>query len=130
MYEVHRTVAICSVRYVQCLPRGDKKFLQLVSRACSARPVMPRDSRGNFIYDLFYCLKGDSMSKQKFEVGQLVKLKSGGPDMTVSSLHKRFPGDERAAVDCQWFGGKKLERGHFDVDTLVIATASAEVAKK
>jgi uncharacterized protein YodC (DUF2158 family) len=43
----------------------------------------------------------------KFQVGDIVRLKSGGPEMTV----------ERALVGseyrCQWFAGKKLESGDF-----------------
>ena len=50
---------------------------------------------------------------QGFEVGNIVKLKSGGPEMTVrgwSDLHKGY--------SCQWFAGKKLEQGHFPLDSL------------
>jgi uncharacterized protein YodC (DUF2158 family) len=48
-----------------------------------------------------------------FAVGSIVKLKSGGPDMTVKqwdSYHKVFI--------CQWFAGKKLEQGSFQADSL------------
>lgn len=52
------------------------------------------------------------MSK-KFETGQLVKLKSNGPEMTVRtfSVHQE-------AYQCQWFAGKKLEQGYFPEDSL------------
>jgi uncharacterized protein YodC (DUF2158 family) len=43
--------------------------------------------------------------------GEIVHLKSGGPDMTVQSLD----GDH---VWCQWFGGRKLERGRFPIVSL------------
>lgn len=53
------------------------------------------------------------MSNQgNFSTGDIVKLKSGGPNMTVqsalSSNHYR----------CQWFAGKKLERGDFPENSL------------
>ena len=52
-----------------------------------------------------------------FNVGDLVQLKSGGPVMTVQSIDPR--GNE--GLWCQWFSGKKLERGHFKQETLVSA---------
>ncbi len=49
-----------------------------------------------------------------FKVGDIVKLKSGGPDMTVrivtDSISKTYT--------CQWFAGKKLEQGVFPGDSL------------
>ena len=33
-----------------------------------------------------------------FEVGEIVRLKSGGPDMTVEMVHK-----ELREFDCAWF---------------------------
>jgi uncharacterized protein YodC (DUF2158 family) len=53
--------------------------------------------------------------QQKFQVGDVVKLKSGGPDMTVKSCHA---GDDYEIYDCQWFAGKKLEAGRFPADSL------------
>ena len=52
-----------------------------------------------------------TMSNDPFAIGSIVKLKSGGPDMTVYSL-------DRGHLNCQWFAGKKLERGVFHVDTI------------
>ncbi|WP_081499456.1 MULTISPECIES: YodC family protein [unclassified Pseudomonas] len=46
-----------------------------------------------------------------FAIGTIVKLKSGGPDMTVYSI-------DRSHLNCQWFAGKKLERGAFHVETI------------
>ena len=45
------------------------------------------------------------------KTGDIVKLKSGGPDMAVQGLG-------RVGFFCQWFAGKKLERGDFPVDSL------------
>lgn len=55
------------------------------------------------------------MSQQeKFEVGDIVKLKSGGPDMTIQG--KDAFGED--SFHCQWFSGKKLERGSFPTNSL------------
>jgi uncharacterized protein YodC (DUF2158 family) len=53
---------------------------------------------------------------KKFKVGQVVQLRSGGPDMTVSD---RDIMDEDH-VWCQWFGGRKLEQGRFPIDSLIV----------
>ncbi|WP_409307090.1 YodC family protein [Pseudomonas putida] len=53
------------------------------------------------------------MTKQEFEIGDIVKLKSGGPGMTVQSYD-----EERGNYTCQWFAGKKLERGIFKEPSL------------
>ena len=51
---------------------------------------------------------------EKLKVGDLVRLKSGGPVMTVRDVN---------ALDnhywCQWFAGKKLELGNFPGDSLI-----------
>ena len=52
------------------------------------------------------------MSEQEFAVGSIVKLKSGGPDMSVKSVYKE-------QYTCQWFAGKKLEQGVFPPQSLV-----------
>jgi len=60
--------------------------------------------------------------KTEFEVGEVVRLKSGGPDMTVATINRPILSgidDERITVRCQWFGGRKLESGVFDVHELV-----------
>ncbi|WP_152478502.1 YodC family protein [Halomonas sp. THAF12] len=50
----------------------------------------------------------------QFVVGDIVKLRSGGPEMTVRSVS----GDEPVGYTCQWFAGKKLENGYFPHDSL------------
>ena len=50
----------------------------------------------------------------KFAIGNIVKLKSGGPEMTVHSL----PDAPGKTYRCQWFAGKKLESGSFPPDSL------------
>lgn len=48
-----------------------------------------------------------------FKVGDIVKLKSGGPDMTVQIVPEK--GEN---YRCQWFAGKKLEFGFFQFESL------------
>lgn len=47
-----------------------------------------------------------------FAVGTIVKLKSGGPDMTVQTTERE------GYLLAQWFAGKKLEQGRFPVSSL------------
>lgn len=58
--------------------------------------------------------------KKKFSVGDIVKLKSGGPDMTVQTT----PNTNNPNYRCQWFAGKKLEAGLFPEDSLELAKGS------
>ena len=60
------------------------------------------------------------MSKnQDMQVGTIVKLKSGGPDMTVEEVVVAYSTQKPTGdVDCQWFAGKKLEKGRFPVASL------------
>lgn len=53
----------------------------------------------------------------EFEVGTIVKLKSGGPDMTVQREVK-IGSNHDTFYRCQWFAGKKLESGDFPPDSL------------
>lgn len=50
-----------------------------------------------------------------FAVGQTVRLKSGGPDMSVRTLPSAT---NNYTYSCQWFAGKKLEQGAFPEDSL------------
>jgi uncharacterized protein YodC (DUF2158 family) len=51
--------------------------------------------------------------KSRFEVGDNVKIKSGGPDMTVC-----FVSSEGGMISAQWFAGKSLKRGTFPIESL------------
>lgn len=53
----------------------------------------------------------------EFVVGDTVQLKSGGPVMTVQKVPTNAK--EESHYWCQWFAGKKLERGVFAPNTLV-----------
>lgn len=50
----------------------------------------------------------------KFKVGDIVQLKSGGPEMTVNST----PVQRGDNYYTQWFAGKKLESGRFPENSL------------
>lgn len=50
----------------------------------------------------------------EFETGDIVRLKSGGPEMTVSQSATG------GRIRCQWFAGKKLEFGDFQPSSLVL----------
>jgi uncharacterized protein YodC (DUF2158 family) len=62
------------------------------------------------------------MSKNNdFKTGDIVRLKSGGPDMTVSQ--RAINPD---TIHCQWFSGKKLEAGIFKLESLTAVTTPGE----
>ncbi|MBU4564049.1 MAG: YodC family protein [Desulfarculus sp.] len=45
--------------------------------------------------------------------GDVVRLKSGGPQMTVKFVDREFH-----SVVCQWFEGHKLAEGNFSPESL------------
>lgn len=61
----------------------------------------------------------------KFVVGDTVKSKAGGPVMTVFQVHES---DRGSSKTCQWFAGKKLERGHFMDAELIHSDPPAPLA--
>lgn len=62
-----------------------------------------------------------------FNVGDIVKLKSGGPDMTVNEVMKDYStGRNTGNYRCQWFAGKKLDHGLFPVESLERVTPAAK----
>lgn len=54
----------------------------------------------------------------KYKIGDKVKLKSGGPIMTVHNTSVSNPIQYRGNLRCQWFAGKKLEEGYFPEDSV------------
>jgi uncharacterized protein YodC (DUF2158 family) len=61
------------------------------------------------------------MPKAAFKVGDVVRLKSGGPAMTVTSVEPG-EGDGGHAVFCIWFNAKGNEKsGHYPAAALVFA---------
>lgn len=59
--------------------------------------------------------------KRRYKTGDIVKLKSGGPDMTVKGYD---PLDKQLL--CQWFAGSKLNAGYFDPDSVEPAGEAEE----
>jgi len=66
------------------------------------------------------------MEQTKFKIGDIVRLKSGGPDMTVKGIGDSIP----VQVQCQWFAGKKLEAGWFPPSSLLPVTEEKADAEK
>jgi uncharacterized protein YodC (DUF2158 family) len=53
------------------------------------------------------------MVKTAFRVGETVRLKSGGPEMTVAAIGRLNLRTRRTVIACRWFVGSKLERESF-----------------
>lgn len=70
-----------------------------------------------------------SSSDDKLKVGDVVRLKSGGPRMTVDNFGEQsIDQTQRGLVHCQWFEGKKLMRSAFAASALAVATDGGAVA--
>ncbi|MCX4170686.1 MULTISPECIES: YodC family protein [Paraburkholderia] len=54
----------------------------------------------------------------KFKIGDIVQLKSGGPEMTVNDIPREYSD----YYICQWFAGKKLESGNFNAASLKLVS--------
>ncbi len=50
---------------------------------------------------------------EKFKVGDTVRLKSGGPSMTVAAHEEDID-----LIICQWFDGEELKEGQFSPESL------------
>lgn len=58
-------------------------------------------------------------NKNKFNVGDMVKLKSGGPEMTIRIVRTNTQEFFIGTYTCQWFAGKKLDEGTFPEESLI-----------
>lgn len=57
---------------------------------------------------------------EKFNPGDIVQLKSGGPKMTVTGVRKdSFDQEGKEEVHACWFSGSKLENGSFPFEALL-----------
>jgi uncharacterized protein YodC (DUF2158 family) len=62
----------------------------------------------------------DTNFKQIFYVGNLVRAKSGGPQITVEGYSKK-------SVLCMWFNDNTIMRSSFDQNTLVLVDEDKEI---
>lgn len=60
------------------------------------------------------------MADDELKTGDVVRLKSGGPRMTVSAIDRSEDGTPRY-VTCVWFSGDGFETSNFCYDTLILA---------
>ena len=63
-------------------------------------------------FSLIESYRKDFIMADNFVAGQVVKLKSGGPKMTVAEAG--IDQDKDAYVWCRWFAGSKLEVSKFE----------------
>jgi len=64
---------------------------------------------------------------QEFKAGDVVRLKSGGPAMTIEGIGKYGPGASKDNAKCVWFDGKKRYEQVFELDTLSPASHTTSV---
>lgn len=62
----------------------------------------------------------------KIVVGAVVRLRSGGPAMTVMHL----PHPKRETAVCQWFDGSELKVGNFPMESLVLVVLDEEGSRQ
>lgn len=55
---------------------------------------------------------------QELVAGDVVRLKSGGPDMTVEEVANFEWGGDRMKAKCKWFEGKQLKEEVFELTSL------------
>jgi uncharacterized protein YodC (DUF2158 family) len=73
---------------------------------------------GSFV-EFFPCRQRDA-PMETYRSGDVVCLKSGGPDMTVEAVEQgRAPGDE--ILTCAWFVERTLYRSTFKASSVTLA---------
>ncbi|TNH85241.1 DUF2158 domain-containing protein [Aeromonas sobria] len=56
-----------------------------------------------------------------YEIGDIVKLSAGGPDMAIESIVLHGSTDEfKGAYYAQWFAGKKIDKSKFPEESLTL----------
>jgi uncharacterized protein YodC (DUF2158 family) len=61
---------------------------------------------------------------EELQIGDIVELKSGGPDMTVTNISNATTTIQGQMTDTTWFAGKKNERGTFPTAALKLVVVS------
>lgn len=69
------------------------------------------------------------MPDQKFSTGQTVKLRSGGPVMTVVGTTTAFSLNPNLYV-CQWFAGKTYKQAEFPEQNLKLAAPEEALVRR
>lgn len=62
----------------------------------------------------------------KFKVGDIVRLKSGGPNMTIQEIGQSLGLNRRWEAECVWFAGRKHQSATFDLDVIELAPSESE----
>ena len=57
---------------------------------------------------------------QEIKIGSVVRLKSGGPAMTVTSIHESGMGTGPIHAYCSWFDSSKVVTGDFPLEAVAI----------
>lgn len=58
------------------------------------------------------------MTSEGFKKGDVVRLKSGGPKMTVVDIGKYGFGTGEISAKCQWFAGENLKEDVFELEAI------------
>ncbi|OYD24679.1 YodC family protein [Oceanimonas baumannii] len=63
-----------------------------------------------------------------YELGDIVRLTAGGPEMTINQLISSYSGDRSFSGNykAQWFAGKKLDSGTFPEESLELVRKRGE----
>jgi uncharacterized protein YodC (DUF2158 family) len=59
--------------------------------------------------------------EQEFKAGDVVQLKSGGPEMTIEGIGLYGMGATHEVAKCVWVEGKNRKEAVFEVVTLTIS---------
>ncbi|WOE85729.1 DUF2158 domain-containing protein [Aeromonas veronii] len=55
-----------------------------------------------------------------YEIGDIVKLSAGGPDMAIESVVHEYAMGFQGEYKAQWFAGKKIEISRFPEESLIL----------
>jgi uncharacterized protein YodC (DUF2158 family) len=108
-----------------------------------AFPDVDRQQHRITVYD--FSIRSVAVAKPLYEIGDIVHLKSGGPDMTVERVipsidspelqefipnAENFGSNPRVSYRCQWFAGKKAESDVFPEASLQPSDHDDKAKKK
>lgn len=67
--------------------------------------------------------------KPLYEIGDIVQLSAGGPEMAIESSETHFTTKHFTGIyTAQWFAGKKLDRAKFPEASLILIRKKGEKA--